>query len=71
MLSFQEYVETCRFEDSPEADFVQRAQADGRVAGASSWEELREYLEGELNADAEEMEAAKSVWQAFEQAQVR
>jgi hypothetical protein len=71
MVSFQDYLETCRFEDSPEADFVQMAQTDGRVAGAHTWEELRAYLEVERKPAADEIEAAQSVWQAFEQSQQR
>jgi hypothetical protein len=65
MVSFRDYLETCRFEDSPEADFVQMAQADGRLAGATSWEELRACLQDDRHASAQELEAAQSVWQAY------
>lgn len=65
MVSFREYLETCRFEDSPEADFVRMAQADGRLAGAASWDELRARLQEDRQASARELEAAQSVWQAY------
>lgn len=71
MVSFQDYLETCRFEDSPEADFVQMAQADGRLARVSSWEELRAYLQEDRKVSARQLQAAQSVWLAFEQSQLR
>lgn len=66
MVSFKGYLEMCRFQDSPEADFVQAALADGRIHGAGSWEELRAYLENERQASAREMQAAHNIWQDFQ-----
>jgi hypothetical protein len=71
MVSFQEYLDTCRFQDSPDADFVQDAQSDGRLAKAGSWEELRVTLLEQREASTEMIEAAQRVWQAYEQSQAK
>lgn len=66
MVSFKGYLEMCRFQNSPEADFVQTALADGRIHDAGSWEELRAYLENERKFSAREMQAAHNIWQDFQ-----
>lgn len=69
MVSFQEYLETCRFEESPEATFVEEALADGRLSGAKTWDDLHSQLIGRSEIDPLDLEAARSVWEAYVQAQ--
>lgn len=66
MASFKDYLEMCRYQDSPEADFVQAALADGRLFRAVSWEEIRAYLEDERKASAREIQAAHNIWLDFQ-----
>lgn len=66
MALFKDYLEMCRFSDSPEADFVQTALADGRIFGAGSWEELRAYLQDERRAAPRELKAAHNIWRDYE-----
>jgi hypothetical protein len=69
MVSFKEYLETCRFSDSPEADFVADAEADGNLHAVGSWSELHEYLSSRPHISPQYIEAARVVWEAYESSQ--
>ncbi|WP_424811385.1 hypothetical protein [Roseococcus sp. YIM B11640] len=66
MISFKEYLETCRFEASPEADFVREAEANSDLHGVESWSELSRRLAGRPES---ERRAAERVWRAYEETQ--
>jgi hypothetical protein len=69
MVSFKEYLETCRFSGSPEADFVVDAQSDGDLSNARSWPELRSHMSTRRGVSPRSLEAAEVVWRAYEQSQ--
>lgn len=66
-MTFKEYLATRKVTDTPPGDFTRDARGDRRMPDATSWAELREYIERTVRGDMvdEVLPAAKAVWAAY------
>lgn len=66
-MTFKEYLASRRKTDTPAGDFAEDARRDSRLPDATTWEELRSYIERRAGRNVEAVrEAGYAVWRGYQ-----